>query len=174
MTCIDCEKPAVWVRHTQFAGDHPFCDQHAKSEKDFGKVDSCTDWERLMEDLDGQGTTFADLDPGIRKTVEWLLDRGYATCDSGDGVTKFNNGIEYDEHELLPVPHVFMMTSMDRIVEIANRLKEDLEALGVEVSPVGQGEVYIDATFDPVDESAIIGLYGLNDAMLEKSFADRN
>lgn len=34
-----CEKAAVWVRCTQFSGDHFYCDKHAKAEPDFGKSD---------------------------------------------------------------------------------------------------------------------------------------
>ncbi|MEK7074529.1 MAG: NUDIX domain-containing protein [Patescibacteria group bacterium] len=39
-TCDLCEKPATWIRRTQFAGTHPFCTEHAKEEKDFGTFDS--------------------------------------------------------------------------------------------------------------------------------------
>lgn len=42
--CIECGKPADWVRCTQFAGDHPFCDEHAKQEKGFGTDDSYEYW----------------------------------------------------------------------------------------------------------------------------------
>jgi len=35
MKCLDCKQDAVWVRRTQFAGNHPFCDDHARKEKDF-------------------------------------------------------------------------------------------------------------------------------------------
>jgi hypothetical protein len=35
--CAFCDKPAQWVRATQFAGNHFFCDEHAKKESDFGK-----------------------------------------------------------------------------------------------------------------------------------------
>ncbi len=44
MTCIECDKPAVWVRSTQFAGDHPYCLEHAKQESDFNENDSYTFW----------------------------------------------------------------------------------------------------------------------------------
>jgi len=43
----DCDEPAVWMRYTQFAGDHPFCDKHARAEKDFSENDSCTRWENM-------------------------------------------------------------------------------------------------------------------------------
>lgn len=46
---VDCDKPAHWVRHTQFAGSHPFCDAHAREQKDFGKDDSYEFWEELTE-----------------------------------------------------------------------------------------------------------------------------
>ena len=37
--CIECGKPAVWVRSTQFSGDHPYCLECALREKDFMKDD---------------------------------------------------------------------------------------------------------------------------------------
>ncbi len=40
VTCDMCASPAVWVRRTQFSGDHFFCDVHARVEADFGKEDS--------------------------------------------------------------------------------------------------------------------------------------
>ena len=48
--CLMCEEPAVWIRHTQFAGDHPFCDKHAKLEEDFGENDSYTFWSELKNE----------------------------------------------------------------------------------------------------------------------------
>lgn len=46
MKCIECDKPAVWIRNTQFAGDHPYCKEHAKAESDFGENDSYTYWSK--------------------------------------------------------------------------------------------------------------------------------
>jgi len=37
--CIECNKPADYIRHTQFAGDHPYCLEHAQKEKDFEDMD---------------------------------------------------------------------------------------------------------------------------------------
>jgi len=42
----DCHEKAVWLRCTQFAGDHPFCEMHAKLEKDFGENSSYCSWIR--------------------------------------------------------------------------------------------------------------------------------
>jgi hypothetical protein len=46
--CDVCDQPAVWVRRTQFAGNHPFCDRHARAEADFGQEDdSYFFWEEF-------------------------------------------------------------------------------------------------------------------------------
>lgn len=49
MRCVECNKVAVWARHTQFAGTHPYCDEHAKAQTDFLKEDSYTFWENIEE-----------------------------------------------------------------------------------------------------------------------------
>ena len=49
--CYWCDKPATWMRYTQFAGNHPFCDKHAELETDFGSDD--IDWEKIkMAEVD--------------------------------------------------------------------------------------------------------------------------
>ena len=49
--CIECDEPAVWVRCTQFAGDHPYCEKHAMEESDFNdKPDSYSYWYKIEED----------------------------------------------------------------------------------------------------------------------------
>lgn len=45
--CMMCDKPAEWIRSTQFAGDHPFCEEHALKESDFGENDSYTYWYKV-------------------------------------------------------------------------------------------------------------------------------
>jgi endogenous inhibitor of DNA gyrase (YacG/DUF329 family) len=47
--CMICGKPAVWIRSTQFAGDHPFCKEHAEAESDFGENDSYAYWYEVTE-----------------------------------------------------------------------------------------------------------------------------
>lgn len=47
--CLECGAEATWVRSTQFAGEHPYCDQHAKQESDFKQSDSYTYWYALQE-----------------------------------------------------------------------------------------------------------------------------
>jgi endogenous inhibitor of DNA gyrase (YacG/DUF329 family) len=47
--CAVCDEPATWMRYTQFAGNHPFCDKHAESESDFNDGD----WEKIkMTEVD--------------------------------------------------------------------------------------------------------------------------
>lgn len=45
--CVECDKDATWIRHTQFAGDHPYCTYHAKKQSDFGENDSYTYWSEV-------------------------------------------------------------------------------------------------------------------------------
>lgn len=47
MKCIDCDRNAEHIRHTQFAGSHPYCGRHAKLEKDFNGESSYFLWEIL-------------------------------------------------------------------------------------------------------------------------------
>ena len=49
MQCMCCDENARWLRCTQFAGDHPFCDLHALMEEDFGEADSYTYWSEVKE-----------------------------------------------------------------------------------------------------------------------------
>lgn len=49
-TCMMCHRPAEWIRSTQFAGDHPFCDGHARLESGFGENDSYEYWIDLREE----------------------------------------------------------------------------------------------------------------------------
>jgi hypothetical protein len=46
-TCLMCDKPVEWIRGTQFAGGHPFCDEHARQEKGFGNNDSYEYWYEI-------------------------------------------------------------------------------------------------------------------------------
>lgn len=46
--CINCPKPTRFIRHTQFAGSHPYCEDCAKDEPDFMKDDEpYKDWEAI-------------------------------------------------------------------------------------------------------------------------------
>jgi hypothetical protein len=36
--CFDCDEEAIWVNHTQFAGSHYYCDEHARQQSDFDEM----------------------------------------------------------------------------------------------------------------------------------------
>lgn len=98
MKCLECNKTAVWVRHTQFAGDHPYCDVHAKEQTDFGQEDSYTFWENIQEtaffdwfhEIENYGTRserfyeeFTSMD--AERATEWLkaaFEMGRASAQS--------------------------------------------------------------------------------------------
>lgn len=42
-----CNSEAKWLRSTQFSGDHPFCEKHAKEEEDFGETSSYVSWAKI-------------------------------------------------------------------------------------------------------------------------------
>ena len=50
LICLECGKPAVWVRDTQFAGEHPYCQEHAEQQTDFLEADSYAYWYKLKQD----------------------------------------------------------------------------------------------------------------------------
>lgn len=51
LTCMECSEPAVWVRSTQFAGDHPYCERHAEKQSDFeDEPDSYSYWYKVDAD----------------------------------------------------------------------------------------------------------------------------
>lgn len=45
--CIECGKPAKYIRHTQFAGQHPYCKEHAELQSDFEESDSYQYWAAI-------------------------------------------------------------------------------------------------------------------------------
>jgi hypothetical protein len=57
--CDECEQSAVWVRRTQFAGNHYFCTLHAQREEDFFVVLSSPSWPALGAHLTNMGYTVA-------------------------------------------------------------------------------------------------------------------
>jgi hypothetical protein len=48
--CMLCDEPAIWTRYTQFAGDHTFCENHAKLEADWHEDDSYLYWEKTSDE----------------------------------------------------------------------------------------------------------------------------
>lgn len=95
-----------------------------------------------------------ELDPGIRGIVMWLRINGFETTDSGDGVSKVQMIASGDA---LAFPNVFMRCSSERMRSEADRLL----AL---VCMAGFGDkARIEASYDPRDRSAVLGLYNVSD-----------
>lgn len=61
----------------------------------------------------------------------------------------------------LSVPHVHIRSTALRLVQDAAALRHDLAVVGLPVQPA-----QIQATYDPVDESAVLSLYGVTDEQL--------
>ena len=48
--CLECDGKAQYIRHTQFAGNHPFCSDHAWKQQ-FYEIDDQSDvyWSSIDE-----------------------------------------------------------------------------------------------------------------------------
>jgi hypothetical protein len=101
--------------------------------------------------------TYSELDPGIRETVRRLNDLGFETTDSGDGVSK------PDMECAQSVPNVAITCKGKDMCVIADRLMREVTRGGFSVEPVGTGKVFIQATYDPADGTAVIQLIGVSD-----------
>ncbi len=104
---------------------------------------------------------YDSLDPGVRETVRRLNEWHFDTTDSGDGVSKLAQG--YDPSEMLDVPHVFIRCHACDLVAEAERLMFLLRTAGICVEPVGHSSIFIQANFDPANETANIQLIGVSD-----------
>ena len=52
MKCVgspygECSNPVKYIRHTQFSGSHPLCEEHATDDEGFLLHSSYTSWEVL-------------------------------------------------------------------------------------------------------------------------------
>jgi hypothetical protein len=104
---------------------------------------------------------YSELDPGIRETVRRLNDLGFETTDSGDGETKLAAGWSPDEAR--DVPHVCIRSKAGDLCMQADRLVRELTRAGMCVEPVGHSGIFVQATYDPADGTAVIELIGVSD-----------
>lgn len=102
------------------------------------------------------------INPGIRRTVEWLNEGGFKTTDSGDGAT---HDYECDR----AYPYAVIVTTKEKLIGEAERLAAALAARGVIVGDLdeeGRGP-YVQAMFVPgSDVEAMIDLQNVDDALL--------
>jgi poly(3-hydroxybutyrate) depolymerase len=87
----------------------------------------------------------ADLDPGIRNLVIALHGAGFNTTDSGDGASKDSGD------DVLPYPHVFIVSAPDRMLDDARAVHRWLIDHGATAK--------VEASYDPDDSSAIVAVY---------------
>lgn len=122
---------------------------------------------------------YDDLDPGIRELVKALRLNGFDTCDSGDGESKFDEDGEGDCGCAEPMANVYitssrenLLTDCDRLVEVLKRLvKPGLleETLFDNDLEQEVPKVIIEATYLPMDGTAILAVHGLADVDLRKT-----
>lgn len=108
-----------------------------------------------------------DINPGIRKTVEWLNGHGFHTCDSGDGETHM---AECDR----PYPYVtIILGSPTDIVAEVDRLALLLADMGVVCGPLdeqGNGP-YIQGMYAFGAGPAMIDMINISDKTLFRAEA---
>lgn len=106
---------------------------------------------------------YDELNPRIRKTVEWLRNAGFETTDSGDGVTNAENGME----GTLPIPHVHIRVAPEKVVEEARRLLQFVKDAGINLNPtVGDWHAWVETVYVPIQHIAIVTLYNVLDENL--------
>lgn len=107
---------------------------------------------------------YDELDPGIREVVRVMRDNGFRTTDSGDGVSK------PADHRALNIPHVFaVVVPADALGSECDRLAYVLRQRGVRFSgadPLAGPVPHIEGTYDPIDRTAVIGLYYVTSEMI--------
>ena len=100
-----------------------------------------------------------EIQPTMARTVEWLQDRGFDTCDSGDGVLNVEAGME----GALEFAHVFCRVRPAFLLHEADRLWSEVRARGLDRDE----RVAVEASYSPRDGVALLGLYYVDDAALE-------
>lgn len=103
-----------------------------------------------------------DINPGIVRTCRWingLNSNQFRIVGSGDGETHMHECDRDDAYVVLQ----WMGCELPRG---SQKLKEAIEGLGIEVSPIGEGDVWIQANYDPANGLAFIDINGLCDRML--------
>lgn len=104
-----------------------------------------------------------DLNPGITKTVKWLNQIGFSTCDSGGGKT---HDFTCDRSH----PYIVLQVNKNWLIYETNLLVRELTKKGIEVTPQTAewktGDVHVQANYCPADGLAFVELIGVDDEML--------
>lgn len=107
-----------------------------------------------------------ELNPGIRRTVAWLQQQGFDTCDSGDGETH-----DFDcDH---PTAYVALVVDPTRLAFESDRLADLISNLGIPVLPMAPtleeddpATVTIQASYCPAEKMALIYIARIHDRLL--------
>jgi hypothetical protein len=106
------------------------------------------------------------LDPGIRRTVEWLNSHGFCTVDSGDGQAKYDDAGNPQDSCARPEPNVsILVTQPTMLLPEADRLARIMRSIGIG-GRIDEGGISVQASYDPFDQSCVIDVVGLHDAIL--------
>ena len=132
---------------------------------------------------------YSELAPGIKETVRLFRENGFETTDSGDGASHTGDHAEDCDCEM-PYANVAIVVDPGELAAEADRLAGLLEQLGVQIQPIGwrqAGEmlafespddspdwdvkeaVEIEASYDPVNNTAVILVLFLDDRKLAKA-----
>lgn len=124
----------------------------------------------------GEDTPLEDMNPGIRKTVAWLRDNGFRTCDSGDGVTHQFACDRDQAYVVIRVEPYEMAAEADRLMKLLDgmgvSLLEAYEAIGdaYEAGTLTDKpeQPFLQADYNPVTGIATLDLACVSDAVLFK------
>lgn len=105
---------------------------------------------------------YEQLDPNIRETVRRLHELGFRTTDSGDGSKA--GVMDCAIGEAMVAIHV----NPRDLASEAMRLAKCLTAAGIELLEVGSEGPQIQASYDPIEGTAVIALYRVDDSMWPK------
>lgn len=109
---------------------------------------------------------YSSLDPGIREVVRLLRSLRFDTTDSGDGYSK------PEDERALECHHVFMSVYPEHMVVESRRLADELISKGITVVSQSDslssndGLPYVDVSYDPVEDVALIGLFHVTSEMV--------
>lgn len=94
------------------------------------------------------------LDPGIRAIVMEFRANGFTTTDSGDGISKHEQGI--DDEGTLDCPHVFMEVEPAEMKSEADRLQKLVES----DPSLAANTIEVAVSYAPADGIAILQWIG--------------
>lgn len=103
--------------------------------------------------------TPTSFNPGIARTVTWLIEQGFTVMDAGDETHVCDCGRDYPFVILSIMTHQ-LLTETDRLVNLLRKKGVRLHPLNDEKLPCVQG------SYDPGDECALIDLQFVDDKLL--------